>query len=130
MWVNKWVGLPYQERGRGPDAYDCLGLVIAVWRERFGAEPPDPMISRTGSLRERVVRDAVGQVGDLRRVESAREGDLLLFYMAGGSYHVGYALDDKDMLHLESERLTSCIERWRSPFWLGKLEGVYRYEPA
>lgn len=127
MWTDKWVGLPYRERGRGPDAYDCLGLVIAIWRERFGAEPPDPMISRLGSLRQRVVRQAVGE---LTRVETAREGDVLLFFMAGGSFHTGYALNDRDMLHLETDTARSCIERFRSPFWAGKLEGIYRYEPA
>jgi hypothetical protein len=62
-----------------------------------------------------------------RRVELAREGDGLLFRMAGGSMHVGYALDNRDMLHLEADAQRSCIETWRSSRWLGKLEGIYRY---
>ena len=34
MWTDAWIGIPYQDLGRGPDAYDCLGLFLAVQRVR------------------------------------------------------------------------------------------------
>lgn len=124
-WVNKWVGLPYEELGRGPTTYDCLGLFIAVYESRFGIKLPDPMVSRFGSLRKKSVLKAT----DLcREVKDVQEGDALLFSMAGGSMHVGYALNNRDMVHLESESAGSCLERWRSTRWFGKLKGIYRYE--
>lgn len=38
-----WIGTPYRHRAsvRGAGA-DCLGLVLGVWRERFGAAPEAP----------------------------------------------------------------------------------------
>lgn len=124
MWTDDWVGLPYAELGRGPETYDCLGLYLAVYRHRFGVSLPDPMISRFGSARPRSVTGALGQY---RAVDVVEEGDAILFRMAGGSIHVGYALDGKDMLHLEADAARSCIENWRSTRWLGRHQGIYRY---
>jgi len=124
MWTDAWVGLPYAEFGRGPKVYDCLGLYLAVYHERFGVDLPDPMISRFGSARPATTGAALG---DYHRVDAAREGDALLFTMAGRSMHVGYALNARDMLHLETDQARSCVERWNSTRWRGKLEGIYRY---
>lgn len=38
---NDYIGLPYREAARGPDAYDCYGLVAAVFRAARGVELPD-----------------------------------------------------------------------------------------
>jgi cell wall-associated NlpC family hydrolase len=40
-WVSGWIGLPWADRGRGPQAYDCWGLVRAVLAEQFALEVPD-----------------------------------------------------------------------------------------
>lgn len=34
MNVNDYIGLPYQEGARGPEAFDCYGIVAAVFAER------------------------------------------------------------------------------------------------
>lgn len=39
-WVNKYVGLPFEDKGRGPDAYDCWGVTRAVLLEQFQIEMP------------------------------------------------------------------------------------------
>lgn len=124
MWTDAWVGLRYKELGRGPDLYDCLGFYLAVYEARTGIMLPDPMISRLGSARSRSIGRALGHYVP---VEVVAEGDALLFQMAGGSMHVGYALNGRDMLHLEADAACSCIENWRSSRWLGRHQGIYRY---
>jgi cell wall-associated NlpC family hydrolase len=42
--MNDLIGLPYIDGGRGPDAYDCWGLVREVYH-RHGIEIPDYSIS-------------------------------------------------------------------------------------
>ena len=125
MWTDQWIGIPYRELGRGPEAYDCLGLFLAVYRDRFGVEIPDPAYSRRDSLRRARVWSRIGDLG--RAVDRPQEGDALLFLMGGRSLHIGYALDHKDMLHLETDAARSCVERWRLDRWQTKLEGIYRY---
>ena len=39
--VRPIVGRPYRRGGRGPDAFDCVGAFLAVFRA-FGVELPDP----------------------------------------------------------------------------------------
>lgn len=42
--VTNYLGLPFRDGGRGPDAYDCWGLVKAVYRD-FGLEVKDYIVS-------------------------------------------------------------------------------------
>ncbi|MEM6738939.1 MAG: NlpC/P60 family protein [Pseudomonadota bacterium] len=123
MWSDPWVGLPFEKLGRGPHAYDCLGLYLALVRERLGRELPDPRLTIMDAVRDR-------RVGALRaefvRVKEAREGDALLFFFGRTAFHVGYALGARDMLHVGEGMDGSAIERWASPLWREKLEGIYR----
>ena len=122
MRSDDWVGLPYAELARGPDAYDCLGLFLALHRARFGRDLPDPGCT----IREAVREDAVDTYRPrYERVSTAQEGDALLFRMAGRPLHLGYALDNTDMLHIDAVA-DSRVECWRRASWLGKLEGIYR----
>ena len=124
MWSDDWIGLPYAERGRGPDAYDCLGLFLALHRARFDRILPDPACTIEQAIREQTVETYRPHYA---RVERAREGDALLFRMTGRPLHMGYALNDQDMLHtLDDAGHCSRIERFRGASWLGKLEGIYR----
>ncbi|ANT39921.1 tail assembly protein, putative [Rhodovulum sp. P5] len=123
--IGDWVGLPYAEGARGPEAYDCLGLFLALQRVRMGRLLPDPGCSIPGAVRHDVVD---GLRPQWRRVEAAAvaEGDALLFRHRGRVLHVGYALDTRDMLHTDGQFGASTIERWSSSLWLPKLEGCYR----
>lgn len=40
MNFNKYIGIPYKEYARGPDSYDCWGLVRVVASEVFNHELP------------------------------------------------------------------------------------------
>jgi len=39
-WVARWIGLPFRLLGRGPDAYDCWGLVCAIYVDQVGIALP------------------------------------------------------------------------------------------
>lgn len=122
MWADKWVGLPHAPLGRGP-AYDCLGLFLALQRERFGRELPDPACTMLQAARDKTA----DQMRPLfQRVASAKEGDALLFRVRGQALHVGYALGGRDMLHMYYPEDGSLIECWTGTGWLGRLEGIYR----
>lgn len=41
MNLDQYIGLPYREGARGPDAYDCYGLVAEVYRAGRGILLPD-----------------------------------------------------------------------------------------
>ena len=61
MWTDDWIGIPYQERGRGPE-YDCLGLFVALQRDRHGRAIFDPACSMKSAALQRLADRVAGQV--------------------------------------------------------------------
>jgi len=42
--VDELVGRPYETHGRGPSAYNCLGVMLAIFRRVAGVELPDALV--------------------------------------------------------------------------------------
>jgi len=124
MWSDAWVGLPYAELGRGPDAYDCLGLFLALQRDRQGRCLPDPACTAAEARRRGVVEAARPQ---WVRVGSAQEGDALLIRVMGRVLHVAYAVGAQEMLHTDAEATVSTLENFTTTRWRSRVEGIYRY---
>jgi len=125
MWTDGWIGIPYQELGRGPEGYDCLGLFVALQLARHGREICDPLCTVAVAARQKVAMEARR---DWQKVTHADEGDALLFKVRGLELHVGYALDQRLMLHTSQETQESILEDYTTRKWGDRLEGVYRYE--
>lgn len=65
MTLDNFIGLPYREGARGPDAFDCYGLVAAIFKAMRGVELPD------------WYQDAPGPLGASRAISAALEGETL-----------------------------------------------------
>lgn len=124
MWVNDWVGIPYQKLGRGPDGYDCLGLFVALQRVRHNRSVFDPLCLVSAAARQKLAEAAKA---DWVPVDEAREGDALLFNFRGMPLHVAYALGGRMMLHTSQDTGESLIEDYRAACWGDRLEGIYTY---
>ncbi|UWQ77395.1 NlpC/P60 family protein [Leisingera sp. M658] len=124
MWQGEWIGLRYQKLGRGPEAYDCLGLWLALQRVRMGRILPDPRCTMLEAARQQTAETMRPQ---FTRVQRAIEGDALMFRVRSQLLHVGYAIDGRDMLHIEEDATGSVLENWNRSPWLGRLEGIYRF---
>ncbi|MVO14807.1 NlpC/P60 family protein [Parasedimentitalea huanghaiensis] len=124
MWSDGWIGIPYQELGRGPESYDCLGLFLALQRVRHGRDLFDPLCTMTAAARLNL---AAKTRPDWRRVDRAVEGAALLFKVKGLALHVGYAMGGRFMLHASGEIGESVIEDYQSSAWGSRLEGIYVY---
>lgn len=40
-WAIEFIGKKWVQHARGPDEFDCWGLLIWVYRKRYGVELPD-----------------------------------------------------------------------------------------
>ena len=120
-WADDFVGLPYENEGRGPEAFDCLGLLIAVNRDVFGKEIEDPGFSMAQALRPSNRKKLEHQ---FERAETPTEGDALLFNLGRRALHVGVYINENLMLHSHFD--LSTVERWSGPNWFCRFVGAYR----
>ncbi len=128
-WSDDYTGIPFRADGRGRDGLDCWGLVVMVYRERFGIglpefpgaypdESPESLRNAAGVARAERER--------WRRVEVPVEGDVALLRLQGLPCHVGIVVSKTAMLHVMAG-IESCVEKFTGPQWKDRIEGFYRY---
>ena len=108
MWTDQWVGLPYVPGGRGPRAFDCFGLVQALYRARLGLHLPDPL----ERLHDHRAAFAAARRGWARVLPGeVREGDALVFRgTAPGALHVAMAVDGEVLVHANAHHMAVAYE--------------------
>lgn len=132
LWED-FVGMPFRHRGRGPSAYDCFGLVQAIYG-RQGIDIPEVVYGFRPSEQVKVL-------GEHKAVaESSREygwkpcevkpGVVLLFRdELGGAAHVGVAIDDDRFIHASFEYDQVLVSRLsaHNGHFRKRLIGAYEY---
>ena len=128
---SAWVGLPFELLGRGPEAYDCWGLVRAVLGHAGGVLLPsfldydDAEINGQGTkvIAEKKTLDFWVPIFGAEFLEPF---DVLIFTIGLDPHHVGIYCGNGDFLHIQRNE-ESQIERLHSRRWRHRLEGAYRY---
>ena len=128
-WAAKYVGLAHAPRGRGPDGFDCWGLVREVYGREFGIELPDYLDGFVRGGDEK-------RIGQLVREErqgwrtiwpgAEQPGDGILLRVRGEPMHIGIVVEPGTMLHVMAG-CNSVLERYRSIMWEKRVEGFYRH---
>jgi hypothetical protein len=92
-WAAAYIGKPWVAGADGPDAYDCLGLVRAVYRQQFAIDIPrvdanaHSLLSCARAFRYFPAYDRFA------RMTAPRELDALQMSHAREPHHVGIWLD-------------------------------------
>jgi len=98
MNFDDFVGLPYREAGRGPDTYDCYGLVAAVLKVARGVSLPDWHTEAAGTqAASRAISEALrGEVAEGRsvRVDKPVDFDIAIIGSALRPHHIGVVVED------------------------------------
>lgn len=131
-WCGRYVGLPFKDKGRGPDGYDCWGLARAILAEQFGLQGlPDYAGTYAGAKDWRSVEVAVraGLACGWAAVQDAQPGDLVILKLKGHPWHCAVAVGGDWMLHV-AEGTEAVLEQWTGPLWRNRVEGFYRYVGA
>ena len=131
-FVEKALEVPFLDRGRSYDGWDCWGVICVAYWDVAGIFVPSYADGYKGTSGreeydrlERLV--ATNRQGDwIPARPPFRPLDVPLFRIAGRPIHVGLMVDHQRMVHSE-ERVGTFIERLGSPMWTKRLEGVYRH---
>ncbi len=131
--ARTWLGTPYvhQARCRGVGC-DCLGLILGIWKDRFGQLPETPPgYTQDWSEVSGVERlwDAARQHLVAKDLDHAALGDVVLFRMRDGAVakHLGLQSSvgaDARFIHAYSRR--GVVETRLTEAWVRRL--VARFE--
>lgn len=114
LWFDL-LSKPFRDGARGPDAYDCVGLMLEVER-RLGVELP-PWGSHA--------REMAGALAHWTPVTDPQPGDGILFESDDPPWHIGVVGGGGYMIHAHP----SCgvaRERYNTFPWQNRIRGFYR----
>lgn len=99
--LTSLIGLPWVAGARGPEAYDCWGLFLAVQRDHFSRDLPEIPVD---ALDLRAVLNAFSGHPERQRwlsVSKPEEGDAVLMRQSRYPVHIGVWLniDGGGVLH-------------------------------
>src|SRR5699024_3065114 len=104
MWWRDYIGKPFKDGARGPDAYDCWGVCQAVYRDRLGVSLPSYGEISAHDL-ARVAREMErGKDDGWQAVTEPQEYDVAIMRSGRGGraiVHVGVMVDSRRVLHIE-----------------------------
>lgn len=101
------MGKPYKNGGRGPDSFDCSGLVYFAYKKTGVVLP---------ATAEEQGRSGVG----IAR-EAVLPGDLVVFKIKR-EYHVGIMVNDKEFVHASKSRGVA-VDELSMQYWANNLQG-------
>ena len=117
VWFDL-LGKPYADNGRGPDAYDCVGVFLEIQR-RIGNMLPDYSSDLWGL--------ALARNDGWERVTDPQPGDGILIRSAHPSWHIGAVCGAGYMIHAHPQCGVSR-ERYNADPWHKRIEGFYRWK--
>ena len=126
MNFEKYVGIPYAEKGREISGIDCWGLVRLIYKNEYKIDLPSFNAEYESSDDERIQELFAQYKEGWELVTEPKEGDIVLFRLFGVELHVGLLVDSVNFIHVR-EHADSVIESLESVKWSKRISGYYRY---
>lgn len=116
------IGCPFRLGARGPDEFDCYGLVMELYR-RAGQSVPD---YRSPEVLAKVAA-IVDEKRELWTPCSPGPGAVMVIRAMGVLSHVAVLLPYDRMIHVWERSHGVCVEPIEP--WKRRIVGYYRYDP-
>lgn len=126
---RQYLKVPFKDKGRDTQGWDCYGLYRFVLAERLGVLVPSYADEYSSAGDAAPVADALARLRPAGWLAvplgEARDGDGVVFRIAGEPWHCGYVIEPGIMLHAR-KGCGTVIESYTSIVWRKRLEGIYR----
>ena len=103
--ISDLLGKPYKAHARGPEAYDCYGLVIEV-EKRLGHTMPDLYTKLSNSDQWEFDPhnvDFASEMTGMVKTDKPSFGDVIVFFKKGRIYHTAVYLKNDDFIQCNRE---------------------------
>ena len=132
-WTRKYVGKAFKDFGRGPQEYDCWGLVWDIYRKELGIDLPHYSVSPQASgIADTTIRDAV-KSADWEESKEAQEFDIVIMALnwekPEQNNHVGIYLGSGACIHCAQESGVAIVNL-SAPLWNNRIRGFYKWQSS
>ena len=131
-WVNRYIGIPYADKGRTIQGCDCWGLVYLVLLEQWGIRVPTYTEDYTGTHTDHS-SEVEGLIHREREMwteiplGSEKPGDVINLRIFGKDWHTGIVTEPGEMLHTMMGH-NSALEKYRHSTWRNRIAGFFRHD--
>lgn len=133
-FVSKAIDVPFKDKGRDFDGWDCYGLMRCFLKDVHGVDIPSfvddyknaGLTKDSRDQLEIVIRQRKEILPQWVKVNEPKKGDGVLFLIGGRPIHMGLMLSRSKFLHTEA-KINTVIESINSMIWKKRVEGFYRY---
>lgn len=132
-FLDRAITVPFDEKGRSWDGWDCWGVPYLAFREVLGVELPEHTGEYSSTRRLKELRDLIdrNRRAEWVEVDEPCAMDCVVLYMMGEASHIGLMIDDRgNFLHVEAKCM-AMVENVNDRAWRGpgydKIEGFYRH---
>lgn len=119
--LEELIGVPFRYGGRGPDVFDCYGLIMHLHALQ-GVKLPD---YRSPTDQARIAALMATQLG-LWEEAKPEPGAVIALRVLRGISHCGMLLENDRFVHTWERSGGVCIERMNEE-WKPRVLGYYRY---
>jgi len=124
-FILKALCVPFREKGRDYDGWDCYGMLFCAFRDVYGTVLPEYTDHSYKSEYDDLKRLIDKEKAVWEEVKDPQPGDLALFCMKSRHPHVALVISKRQALHAEGN-IGTFIENLNSAVWARRLEGFYR----
>jgi sulfur carrier protein ThiS len=126
MNFEKYIGIPFLEKGRDESGVDCWGLVRLIYKQEYDIALPsfveDYELSDDARIGELFAQYKEGWTP----LTQPTIGCVVIFRMFGTESHIGVVVDNSHFIHVREGR-DSVIESLESGKWAKRIVGYYNY---
>lgn len=126
------IGVPFKNRGRDMDGFDCYGLVQEMYR-RYGISIPDYTADFDDLEKvNELITSKTAISSNWRRIEPDKELPVpcllaIRFGTPSGIInHTGCYIGNGRFIHIRAN-IGVCVDRIDSPAWRHVIEGLFEY---
>jgi probable lipoprotein NlpC len=129
MWWDKYIKIPFVEKGRDESGSDCWGLVRLIYKNELGIDLPSYDWTYNNTLER---KNIAAQIEENKKhswviSDNPKEFDVILLSVGGSPMHVGVITKKNHMIHC-SKDINTCHVPYNNLAWRNKIKGVFRYD--
>lgn len=126
MNFEKYIGIPYAEKGRDENGTDCWGLVRLVYKNELNIDLPSFTADYDTTDGERLEELFAQYKEGWESTDNPEVGDAVIFRIFGYESHIGICIGDNKFLHVREGR-DAVIESLDNAKWSKRITGFFRY---